>query len=69
MGDTTKKILPCPKCGKDSDQYDCPTSMLWVWTCDYCGWKDDRNYHVDEDGRLLVISDNEANKIGIKKNN
>ena len=45
MGDRITTYLPCPKCGKESEQYDAPTCLLWSWTCEHCGWSDKRDYY------------------------
>ena len=44
MGDRTITIRKCPKCGKDYEEYDAPSCMMFVGVCD-CGWRDKREYH------------------------
>jgi len=62
MGDRTTTYLPCPKCGKESEQYDAPSCLMWVWICDYCKWKDDRNYYETSENTIELITEKEAKK-------
>lgn len=50
MGDRTTTYYPCPNCGKQAEQYDAPSSLIWSNHCDYCGWDDRLNYYEDKDG-------------------
>ena len=65
MGDRTTTYLPCPKCGGETEQYDAPSSLMWVWDCDECGWRDDRTYYNTEPHTLELLSKKEVQKRGL----
>ena len=62
MGDRTTTYLPCQKCGKESEQYDAPSCLMWSWTCEHCGWRDDRNYYETSANTIELIGKKEAKK-------
>ena len=62
MGDRTTTILPCPKCGKESEQYDAPSSLIWNWDCEHCGWKDDKHYYEGKNNTIWLLTKKEARK-------
>ena len=64
MGDRITTFLPCPKCGKESEQYDASSSLLWVWTCEHCGWKDDKEYFEKSISEIVLCAPEEARKNG-----
>ncbi len=64
MGDRTTTYLSCPKCGAETEQYDAPSSLMWVWNCEKCGWKDDRDYYEISETNLVLCSEEEARKNG-----
>lgn len=45
MGDRTITIKKCPKCGNEYEEYDAPSSLMFVGICENCGWKDQRKYY------------------------
>ena len=63
MGDRTITYYPCPKCGKEMEEYDAPTCLMFVAVCEHCGWKDDRNYYEDENGVLNLCTEKEFKRI------
>jgi len=62
MGDRITTYLPCPKCGKESEQYDAMSSLIWSWKCEYCGWHDDRDYYEGRHDEKLLLTEKEARK-------
>lgn len=44
MGDRTITYRKCPKCGKEVEEYDAPSSLMFVAVCENCGWYDERGY-------------------------
>jgi len=65
MGDRTTTYLPCPNCGKESEQYDAPSCYMWSWNCEHCGWKDLRNYYETEPNTIELMTEEEAKKRGL----
>jgi len=56
MGNRYYTCFPCPKCGKEVEQYDAPSSCIFSALCS-CGWRDERDYfsvlvHVDGEDLL-----------------
>ena len=51
MGDRTITYKICPECGKEYEEYDAPTCMMFIARCD-CGWIDKRGYRELEDGTI-----------------
>ncbi len=64
MGDRITTYLPCPQCGKETEQYDASSSLLWVWQCDACGWHDPRSYYEISDHEIVLCTKEEARKNG-----
>jgi hypothetical protein len=60
MGDRTTTYLPCPECGKESEQYDAPSCLIWSWDCWHCGWKDNRRYYEAPNNQIWLISEKDA---------
>lgn len=60
MGDRTTSFVPCPKCGKETDQYDAPSSLMWCWSCESCGWSDPRDYYEAPENVIELITKEEA---------
>lgn len=65
MGDRITTYLPCPKCGKESEQYDQSSALTWVWICDNCGWKDDRDYYETEPNTIELLTEKQALERGL----
>ena len=65
MGDRITKILPCPKCGKESEQYNASSSLIWTWDCEHCGWQDERRYYEASNNVIMLITPEEARKRGL----
>jgi len=54
MGSRTITRYPCPKCGKEVEEYDAPTCLMFVVICENCGWYDERDYWERiENGKLV----------------
>lgn len=60
MGDRITTYLPCPKCGKKTEQYDASSSLLWVWNCEHCGWHDPRSYYEVDETHIVFCTEEEA---------
>jgi len=45
MGTRTITYYPCPECGEEYEEYDAPSSMMFVGICEKCGWQDPRRYY------------------------
>jgi len=45
MGDRTIQYKKCPVCGKEYEEYDAPSSLIFVGICENFGWKDKRQYY------------------------
>lgn len=43
MGNRYITFYPCPECGKEVEEYDAPSSNMFVVICS-CGWHDTRQY-------------------------
>lgn len=67
MGDRTWCYLPCPQCGAETEQFDAPSSLIWAWNCDACGWSDKRSYFEVDDHPMTIelMTDEEARERGI----
>ena len=66
MGDRTQWIDTCPECGEKSlECFDAPTSVLWVRTCDKCGYIDKRNYYEDGNNGIYLCTEEDAIKKGL----
>lgn len=56
MGDRYISYYPCPKCGREIEEYDAPSCTMFCASCDYCDWKDLRDYFevlLEEEGEPL----------------
>lgn len=62
MGDRITTFLPCPKCGKETEQYDASSSLLWVWNCENCGWKDERDYYELPNNTIALMTKKQYEK-------
>ena len=65
MGDRTTTYFPCPKCGKEVEQYDAPSSLIWSCYCESCDWKDDRDYYEMDDNTIELLTPEEAKAKGV----
>lgn len=65
MGDRTTRYLPCPQCGGNSEQYDAPSSIMWVWSCHDCSWKDDHEYYETDENTTELLTEQEARDRGV----
>jgi len=59
MGDRITTYLPCPKCGEETEQYDASSSLMWIWNCEHCGWKDDRDYYEVSEHEIHLCTEEE----------
>lgn len=58
MGSRSITYYSCPKkCGGMVEEYDAPTSLLFVAICDKCHWQDPRYYieYKSEDGWVFQL--------------
>jgi len=60
MGDHITSFVACPKCGKETEQHDASSSLLWSWNCESCGWNDPKDYYEGRDNVLELITKEEA---------
>ena len=77
MGDRTISYLPCPQCGKEYELYDAPSSLMYLGTCENCGWTEPKNYYEVNDHTTLLdtkeglekhLSENPKDKEWFEKN-
>jgi C4-type Zn-finger protein len=71
MGDRTITIGKCPKCGKDMEWYDAPSSMMYGGMCDSCGYRDPQDYYYTDDtgNNITLCTKEKAEEMDILKFN
>ena len=64
MGDRITTYRPCPKCGKETEEYVATSCLQYVWNCDHCGWKSDLDYYQVSDYQIVLCTKEQARKNG-----
>lgn len=65
MGDRTTTYYSCPKCGKERESYDAPSSLMYFDKCEHCNDVDPRDYYEDTGNRIILCTEEEARKQGL----
>lgn len=64
MGDRTISTIPCPQCGKDSELYDAPSSLMYEHSCSHCNYRDPREYFEVDAHNIILCTPEEARTCG-----
>ena len=60
MGDRTTTYHPCPECSKEAERYDAPSSLLYLDSCEHCGWTSGLSYYEVAENEIALCTEEEA---------
>lgn len=67
MGDRTTTYYP-HGCGGEVEEYDAPSSLLFVASCNKCGWNDYREYYETGEHTIELLTKEQAEAKGFCTN-
>ena len=63
MGDRYLSYYPCPQCGKEVEECDASSSLMFIAICDACGWKDPRDYYEIGENEIALCTKEELQEL------
>ena len=64
MGDRTTRFYEHIGCGGEIEEYDAPSCLMFVASCDKCNWKDPRDYYEISTTEIMLGTKEEAREQG-----
>ena len=68
MGDRYTWYEKCPKCDKEMEYYDAPSSLMYIGKCDHCDYHDPLGYYEAPDNVIELCTEEQAREKGLIKN-